>query len=98
MPIQVAIFHPAVDPANGANKVQWTATLPLKRGEYDLLNISLIGHDPNTGWSFERCHVAWRAAFRELSAEYRKLPWWDLAARMRLGRRAAVLRQRQGMG
>lgn len=62
----------------------------IRKGEYDLANISLIGHDPNTGRSFEECYAEWEAEREKILAEWDALPWskfwrniylrWQIAA------------------
>jgi hypothetical protein len=71
---------------------------PLRVGiDYDLVNISLIGHDPVTGRSYEECQDEWDRARDDLLARIEKLRWWQLTDRFRLVRQCAVLRQRLGM-
>lgn len=70
---------------------------PLKAGEYDLVNISLIGHDPITKRSYKECCAEWDAANTDLMARFKKLRWWNLPERFRLAREVAILRQRLGI-
>lgn len=70
---------------------------PLRTGEYDLVNISLIGHDPITGRSFEECHAEWKAMLDAVLERDKRRRWWDLAERFRVARWAWILTVRQGM-
>ena len=80
------------------NKDVMAGCKPLKRGEYDLVNISLVGHDPVTGRTFKECNAEWRVWMDEVEAGWKLLRWWQLRQRLRLGRYTAILGQRMGMG
>lgn len=68
----------------------------LRKGEYDLVNISLIGFDPVTGRSFEECHDEWDAARKAFLADYAACPWWNVPRLIRLRWQGFVLHQRHG--
>jgi hypothetical protein len=69
---------------------------PLRKGEYDLANISLLGRDPVTGRSFAECDAEWRAALEKLKARHKARRWWDLVEMFRINRQAAIMAQRLG--
>ncbi len=71
---------------------------PLKRGEYDLVNISIIGFDPITGRSSEECILEHEEACARVEAECKSLRWWQVRKRFAIARKAAILSQRQGLG
>jgi hypothetical protein len=68
----------------------------LRKGEYDLVNISLIGHDPITGKSFDECMKEWRAEAQANDDAFAKLRWWQVLKNLRLRCRAFVLSERLG--
>jgi hypothetical protein len=70
---------------------------PLRKGEFDLVNISLIGHDPITGRSFQECADEWRGWLNEVNAGLNKLKWWQVRRRVDLARKVWILKVRQGM-
>lgn len=70
---------------------------PIKKGEYDLVNISIIGHDPTTGRSLEECHTEWRAELDKLIEEIKTIRWWQLRRRWNWGTRYGALRSHYGM-
>jgi hypothetical protein len=72
--------------------------VPLKRGEYDLVNISLIGHDPITGRSFDECSAEWNVWLEEVKRRHAARKWWQLREYFRMNYKLGVLGQRQGMG
>ena len=72
--------------------------VPLKRGEYDLVNISLIGHDPNTGRTYKECSAEWQAWMAEVQRRMDAAKWWQFREKFRLRYKVAVLGLRQGMG
>lgn len=69
---------------------------PLKAGEYDLANISLIGHDPVTGRSFAECDAEWKAELEKLKARAAARRWWQIAEYFSINRQAAIMAQRLG--
>jgi hypothetical protein len=69
----------------------------LRKGEYDMVNISLIGHDPITGRSFEECHAEWKAERDCAIAEWNALPWWRVIRNIQLRWKFVVLSERYGM-
>lgn len=69
----------------------------IRKGEYDLVNISLIGFDPVTGRSYDECHAEWRAEFEKLQQRTAKLRWWQLIENIRCRWRTVVLTERLGM-
>ncbi len=69
----------------------------LKAGEYDLVNISLLGRDPVTGRTFEECNDEWRAWLDELLAYEAETRWWQLRRKLRIRVRCAVLDERMGL-
>lgn len=69
----------------------------LKRGEYDLVNISLIGHDPITGRSYEECSAEWRKDLADVEERQKKLRWWNVIGQIRCRIDLVNLAIRQGM-
>lgn len=69
----------------------------LAAGEYDLVNISLIGYDPITGRTYDECQDEWDEWRGELLARVTKRRWWQIVAHFRNVYRFAILRQRLGM-
>lgn len=69
---------------------------PLKKGEYDLANISLIGHDPVTGRSFAECDAEWKAELEKLKARDAKRRWWQVWEWFGVRRQTVILSQRLG--
>jgi hypothetical protein len=72
--------------------------VPLKRGEYDLVNICVLGHDPVTGRSFKECNAEWNVWLEEVQRRVAARKWWQLRQYFRNNFKLGVLRQRQGMG
>lgn len=70
---------------------------PIKRGEYDLVNISLLGFDPNTGKPYQECHDEWSAERVKLEAEGKTIRWWQFGRRRVYGQRVWALRTHLGM-
>ena len=70
---------------------------PLKSGEYDLANISIIGYDPITGRSFDECADEWDAAAARVTLEADSLRWWQIIRRIKIARKIHILQQRQGL-
>jgi hypothetical protein len=68
----------------------------LKPGEFDLANISLIGHDHVTGRSFAECDAEWRAALEKLKARDGARRWWQFWEWFAVRRQTAILTQRLG--
>jgi len=65
--------------------------------DFDLVNISLIGHDPVTGKSYEECADEWKNELERLQARCAKLRWWQIRERLWLARQTNIMSQRQGM-
>ena len=70
---------------------------PIKKGGYDLANISTIGHDPVSGKSYEECHQAWVAALAIVRRRVETCPWWNVPRRIRNARLTVTLQNRLGM-
>lgn len=68
-------------------KYRWEPLKFIRKGEYDLVNISLIGYDPNSGESYESCHQRWHDALEEITEIGERVKWWDipLQIKYRLG-------------
>lgn len=69
---------------------------PLRRGQYDLVNISLIGHDPISGLTYEACSAELNAAATAVAGQAEGLRWWHLYRQFRLRLNLVRLYQRQG--
>lgn len=69
---------------------------PLKKGEYDLVNISILGFDPVTGRSFDECNAEFNKWLNAVEVESLQLRWWQFRRRYRLWTNIR-LHQRQGM-
>lgn len=69
---------------------------PIKAGEYDLVNISLVGFDPNTGETYEACHTAWKAALDAAIVEDDATPWWRFKERRAIAEKARALQSHFG--
>lgn len=50
----------------------------IRRGEFDLVNMSLLGHDPITGRTYQECHSEWKAAFDYLQWRMHRTQWWQV--------------------
>jgi hypothetical protein len=70
---------------------------PIRKGEYDLVNISLIGHDPTTGRSYEECHAEWKGELDKLAAEEKTIRWWQFSRRRVWGAKVFALNSHFGM-
>lgn len=70
---------------------------PIQKGEYDLVNISLLGRDPITGKSYDDCHAEWRATLEKVEAEFKAVRWWQFRRRYAFGLKAYALRSHLGM-
>jgi hypothetical protein len=70
---------------------------PIKRGEYDLVNISLLGFDPTTGKPYQECHDEWSAAREALEAEQKTLRWWEVGRHLAYRLKLAALTSHFGM-
>ena len=68
----------------------------IRKGEYDLVAISLIGHDPITGRSYDECHREWLAARLDLEARVERVRWWQIVERARIRWQLIVLTARLG--
>ncbi len=69
---------------------------PLKKGQYDLVNISLIGYDPETGRSFAECSADLKAAGDAVVKDAEGMRWWHLFRQFRLRLNLIRLYERQG--
>ena len=70
---------------------------PIRRGEYDIATISLIGFDPNDSRPYEDCHREWQEALETVQTDGRAARWWQLRRRMRNRLRTAALSTHLGM-
>jgi hypothetical protein len=70
----------------------------IRKGEYDLVNICLIGYDPVTGKNFEDCHREWTEYFEETKTMRATTPWWNIKRHIQIKWRLAKLTAKQGMG
>jgi hypothetical protein len=68
----------------------------IRKGEYDLVNISLIGCDPNTGKTYEQCQDEWDAERDRIVAAWDSLPWWNIWRNMTLRWEIAALYSKRG--
>ena len=68
----------------------------IRRGEYDLANIAVLGHDPNTGRSYAECHAEWRVAAAALEKRMERVRWWQIVERARIRWQLIVLTARLG--
>lgn len=68
----------------------------IRKGEYDLVNISLIGHDPITGRAYEQCQDEWDAERDRVMNEWNALPWWKIWRNIRLRWQMVSLISRRG--
>ena len=69
----------------------------IRRGEYDLVNVSLIGFDPNTGQPYDSFHDDYSAALNALVAEWDRLRWWQLLKNWKLRVATAALKSHEGL-
>lgn len=69
---------------------------PLRKGEYDIANISLIGYDPVTGRSYEECHREWKCELDKLKERAARRRWWQLIEWFAINRQIAIMQQRLG--
>lgn len=69
----------------------------IRRGEYDLVNVSLIGFDPNTGQPYKQFHDEYSAALAALVDAWEGLRWWQLRTNWRLRLATAALKSHEGM-
>lgn len=69
----------------------------IRKGEYDLVNISLIGFDPSTGKSYDQCHDEWSAERARVVARWGSLRWWQLIENIRCRWQFAALAAKLGM-
>jgi len=70
---------------------------PIRKGEYDIANVSIIGYDPTDGRAYEDCHAEWQREFDRVRAARETTPRWNLAARLRLRFQVAALSTHLGM-
>lgn len=68
----------------------------IRKGEYDLVNISLIGHDPLTGRTYEQCQDEWDAECDRVLEAWKALRWWNVVQNIKLRWAIAVLHARRG--
>jgi hypothetical protein len=69
---------------------------PLKKGEYDLVNICVLGSDPITGRPFNECNAEWQAWLDEAQERQKNRRWWDIVEWFRIVRITQILHQRMG--
>lgn len=69
----------------------------IRKGEFDLVNISLIGHDPNTGKSYEQCQDEWDAERDRVFREWDALRWWQWIRNLRLRWQMVCLIEKRGI-
>lgn len=69
----------------------------IRRGEYTLAMISILGRDPVTGRTYEECRAEWRAELDRISAEWNKTRWWHLRRQIRLRWENFKLAERFGL-
>lgn len=69
----------------------------LRKGEYDLVNISLIGFDPNTGKSYDECRAEFTAERERVLKAWEEVRWWQVWRNIKLRFEIAALVQRLGM-
>jgi len=70
---------------------------PIRKGEYDIANVSIIGYDPTDGRAYEDCHAEWQREFDRVRAARETTPRWNLAAKLRLRFQVAALSTHLGM-
>ncbi len=70
---------------------------PIRKGEYDMVNMSLVNHDPVSGRPYDEMHAEWQVQVDAVTAEWDKLRWWDLKTRLRLRRYTFALHTHLGM-
>jgi hypothetical protein len=68
----------------------------IRTGEYDLVNISLIGHD-HTGRSYAECRAEFNAALLDLEKRVERVRWWQILERCHIRWQLTVLTARLGM-
>ncbi len=68
----------------------------IRKGEYDLVNMSFIGFDPNTGRSFDDCYAEWEAEKARVLDEWESLRWWQVIKNIRLRWQMVCLIERRG--
>lgn len=69
----------------------------IQKGEYDLVNISLIGFDPNTGKSYEECQDEFDAERARILKEWGDVRWWQIVRSIRLRWQIACLVEKLGV-
>jgi len=70
---------------------------PIRRGEYDIANVSIIGYDPTDGRRYEECHAEWQREFDRVQKARRTVGRWNLSKRLRLRLQTAALATHLGM-
>lgn len=70
---------------------------PIRRGEYDIANVSIIGYDPTDGRPYEECHAEWQREFDRVQEALRTGSRWNLRARLRYRFQIAALATHLGM-
>ena len=61
---------------------------PIRRGEYDLVNMMNAGGvDPCTGLSFDACYDQWDRCRKVVVAEYEAIPRWAIWRRFAAARK-----------
>ncbi len=71
---------------------------PIRKGEYDLANISMIGHDPTDGRSYDECHAEWKTALDDVMARSETSRWWQFGRKLRIRWQTMALTTHLGMG
>jgi len=78
-----------------ATPARWTR--PIRKGEFDMVNMSMLGFDPLTGRAFDDVHAEWRAELDKHIEAGKTLRWWQLRRRWRYNQISYALRSHFGM-
>lgn len=70
---------------------------PIRKGEYDLVNISLVGHDPADGRPYEACHAEWQASLDDVVRQADEVRWWQFRRHLRIRWQTMALTTHLGM-
>lgn len=92
-----ATFRPTSGDMPVTETTQSKYLTPIRKGEYDIANISIIGHDPKDGRSYEECHAEWQRAFDGLLARSDATRWWQLWQKLRIRWQTMALATHLGM-
>lgn len=68
----------------------------IRKGEYDLVNISLIGHDPITGRTYEQCQDEWDTERARVVKAWEAVRWWNVWRHIKLRWDMMALLSRRG--